>query len=66
MGNESRDIYGFECSVYGMCELFDQNKKNGGGFFVGDVVFPFSNIVGGFHSADRREPYSNFFKLSCY
>jgi hypothetical protein len=29
-------------------------------FFVGDVVLPFSNMVGGFHSADRREWYSNF------
>jgi hypothetical protein len=55
MGNESRDKYGVECSVYGMCELCDQNKENGGGFFVGDVVLPFSNMVGGFHSADRRE-----------
>jgi|APFre7841882724_1041349.scaffolds.fasta_scaffold860026_1 hypothetical protein len=27
MGKESRDKYGVECSVYGMCELFDQNKK---------------------------------------
>lgn len=55
MGKESRDKYGVECSVYGICELCDQNKENGGGFFVGDVVLPFSNMVGGFHSADRRE-----------
>jgi hypothetical protein len=55
MGNESRDKYGVECSVYGMCELFDQNKKMVEVFFVGDVVLPFSNMVGGFHSADRRE-----------
>jgi hypothetical protein len=36
-------------------ELFEHNKKKGGGFFVDDFVFPFSKMVGGFHNVDSRE-----------